>query len=380
MLVGRALNPNSVVYDYWRLLLKFVAVYDFIAVPIRIAFKPWGSMLSPVALGTDLTADSVLFLHLFLELNTAFKNERSLWVTQRYKIFRHADLFVIFSALPLDWFAYLCGASLEACDWLRLNKLFLLRGKIWEMRGGPNLNLSNTTTMILRMAKLMAMTLHVSACIWFFIGRSYESWFPNRAISWFYVSPSYSNITFDHNQNFAMVSRRTGEEYLLSLYWVAATLTVNGAVGDMIPQNVIEIFFTIVLMALNMTLYRWVIGEVSTIIMSADDDVVKRREQMEKIKIFISGGKFSSKLQEEIKSHFWAVQNGSTLDQTVIFKGLNHGLQVEVARFISRKHLDSVELFKGCSEFLLDGVCVLLREVSFMPEEVLFHVLEGKMR
>ena len=39
-------------------------------------------------------------------------------------------------------------------------------------------------------------------------------------------------------------------------------MTVNGLVGEYIPQNNVEIVFTTLLMILNMTIVRWIIGEV----------------------------------------------------------------------------------------------------------------------
>jgi len=113
-------------------------------------------------------------------------------------------------------------------------------------------------------------------------------------------------------------------------------------------------------------------GEVSSIIMSADDTVVAQREDLERITKFISGKRFSAELRDEIKSHFEAVQSGSSVDQDELLSGLSHGLRVELARFISRDFLTKVELFHRCSDQMLDSVCVLLLEVSFVPEETVF--------
>ncbi len=45
-------------------------------------------------------------------------------------------------------------------------------------------------------------------------------------------------------------------------------------VGEVIPQNVHEVVFTIVLMVASMTVYQWTIGEISSMIMSADMHLV----------------------------------------------------------------------------------------------------------
>ena len=55
-------------------------------------------------------------------------------------------------------------------------------------------------------------------------------------------------------------------------------------------------------------------------------------------------------------------------------QGLSHSLQVELSRFISWDLLTKVSLFRGCSEQFLVDTCILLREVRFGPEEVIWNV------
>ena len=113
-------------------------------------------------------------------------------------------------------------------------------------------------------------------------------------------------------------------------------------------------------------------GEVSSIIMSSDDNVVKARADLEAVTNFVSGKRFSHELREKIRSHFAAINAGSSVDQDALFAGLSHGLRVDLAKFISSEFLTRIEIFVDCSEKYLDAVCVLLREVSFVPEETLF--------
>jgi len=197
------------------------------------------------------------------------------------------------------------------------------------------------------------------------------------SVSWLFVDTNFEDMTYDRQEHFAMrTTSSTAQRYLLSIYWVAATLTVNGQVGAIIPQNTVELLFTTVIMALNMTLLRWILGEVSSIVMSGDDDVVKARTDLETVTNFVSGKRFSHELREEIMSHFAAINAGSSVDQDLLFAGLSHGLRVELASFISRKLLTGIRLFIDCSEHYLEGLCVLLREVRFVPEEIVFSAGE----
>jgi hypothetical protein len=101
--IKSALNPESFLVIRWQTLLIFVAFYHFVAVPIRIGFVPWSGMLDSRALFTDLVADILTVLNLFLCCNTAYRNSKSSWVTNRYKIIRRIDFQIFLAAVPLDW-------------------------------------------------------------------------------------------------------------------------------------------------------------------------------------------------------------------------------------------------------------------------------------
>ena len=49
-----------------------------------------------------------------------------------------------------------------------------------------------------------------------------------------------------------------------------STLTTNGQVGAAIPQNLTEMAFTSVLMVLTVTIFNYVLGEITNVIMAQD--------------------------------------------------------------------------------------------------------------
>ena len=56
-----------------------------------------------------------------------------------------------------------------------------------------------------------------------------QFWFPGDGVSWYKVARSFANISFTDHDKFGMQPGATvWEQYLLSFYWVAATLTCNG--------------------------------------------------------------------------------------------------------------------------------------------------------
>jgi len=56
-----------------------------------------------------------------------------------------------------------------------------------------------------------------------------QKWFPEMGVSWYKAEDSMMNISFTHHDKFGMQpGASVWQQYLLSFYWVAATLTCNG--------------------------------------------------------------------------------------------------------------------------------------------------------
>ncbi len=58
-----------------------------------------------------------------------------------------------------------------------------------------------------------------------------------------------------------------------------STLTTNGQVGAAVPQNLTEMAFTSVLMVLTVTIFTYVLGEITNVIMAQDAALVATRAQ-----------------------------------------------------------------------------------------------------
>ena len=148
-------------------------------------------------------------------------------------------------------FAFVSGGSNTLCCWLRLSKLFisskiLLRGYLdspTERKG------SSSRRKLIRLACTVFAVAHICACTWFYIGTQYlvtrfyvlswcscahlmislQFWFPRDGVTWYTVDNSLRNISFtDHDKIGMQEGSSIWAKYLLSIYWVAATLTSNG--------------------------------------------------------------------------------------------------------------------------------------------------------
>jgi len=126
LMIDSVLSPQSLPHRLWTLLIRTVCLYHWLAVPIRVAFRPYHTFTDRTALIMDVPTDVLIVLHVIVSLNTAYQAEgRSRWETTRFRIFQESDFLLHFGAIPLDWLGYACGASNEASCWLRINKLVL---------------------------------------------------------------------------------------------------------------------------------------------------------------------------------------------------------------------------------------------------------------
>ena len=373
--IRSCINPNFVLVGAIRLLARLVALYHVLAVPVRIGFMPFPSFTHEWAIYSDLPADVAVVMHVLLSLNLAFKNDMGSWVTDRGKILRQSDFICFLAMLPLDWFGYVCGLSHEPCLWLRLNKMLLFVSEI----SPKSIIFSSSPGLIGKIHNLIATLLfiiHMCACMWYCVGRIVPKLMPGQAISWLYADETYKGVdgVFDHSTYYVTRPDTSMlERYVGCLWLVTAPICANGLVGNVRPQNFVEIGWTIMLMILNMTAFRWICSEVASIIMNADNSIVQARQHLERVTMFITSGHFSPELKKAIHSHFNSVQDGNQLDQDTVFAGVSHSLRVELARFISMEALSKSDLFGDCSEQFLTDICVLVREINFVPEEIVYN-------
>jgi len=377
LFIGSALNPHHWILRAWCFLARMVSLYHVIMLPVRIAFQTEvNTMTSQLPLSTDLPADIFLVLHIVVLLNLSFKNSKSQWVTSRLRIFKNSDFLLILAAIPFDWIVFLSGLDSESATWCRMNKMLLYYSKtspatvLYSARGGTLKDLLIQFHLIV----------HIAACGFYYIGRKVPEWNlgeMNR-ITWLKADVTTELDTFDRNTYHpSMYPDSTHiERYVLSFYWIMATVTCQGVVGDLMPQNFVEIGYVILCLLCNLTIYRWIEAEISNMVMTSDEDVIRSRERQDRIFKFISAKALSPDLRHRIQAHFSAVQGNVSEDQDRLLASLSHGLRTELARLVWREFLTKVYLFRGCSGQFLDAVCVLLHETHYGPEQMIGHAGE----
>ena len=405
--VGTAFHPDSTFISLlWHLILV-LTIYFFISVPMFLCMvDESASMLSTQSLFVFIPADVLAFLCVVIQLNTAYKcTQTKQWITDRLKIAKNMGTLAFVPAVPMDWIAFSLGNRYETCLWIRMSKLLLVL-QLVKKGFGTTLRI-NIFWRTMRQILASLAVLHIFCCSWFFIARKYQFCDPMNPYVWF--KPNYPeddpryrpNLPTDTNGfEYDMLSCNQTQaaacdsneswyyfgmgvtdgflaKYILSLYFIATRITNQGLYGNIVPQNFLEVAFCICFMVLNLTLFRWLIGDLSTSVMESDQGKFEARTKSLKISSFLSKNNFSPDLASEIRLYCENRNDNSSIVKCAKVLGcLPRFLQDEVARHVCRDLLDRLELLDRCSDHLKDLLSCSTTTNVYSPEEYVFRIGE----
>ncbi|KAK9831937.1 hypothetical protein WJX81_001333 [Elliptochloris bilobata] len=369
------LLPDSWIVHFWDMAIRWLAVYYFITVPIDVAF--WAkARLGAWFAALNLAADLLLMADVVLHFFRAYVSHNSVLITGLAQIRRHYlggyFLLDLVAACPYDMLASDMDADSLRSRFRVLVPIYL----------GP---------------------IHILACAWWAVGTwdlpdfwspafhpgspgvpatiTIASWSGHSVVAAFNATAYAAQLA----QHWVGLYPAYGlpnvyqeatiwEQYLVSVYWCVSTLTTNGQVGAATPQNLAEMAFTAVLMVMTVTIFNYVLGEITNVIMAQDAALVATRAQVQRVQKFVGNRQLAQALRDDVMRHMEATRSvASDPDAGEIFPRLSHILQVEVAKHMSRGLLALVPIFAGCSSPFLDSLSVLLHEVSMPPDTLLFR-------
>ena len=370
---GRVFNLNSTAMRGWNRWVRAVAVYHFLAVPVRITFRPFSSLSDPYLLCTDLVADAMILLYMLVKMNTAYINKKSKLCYDRYKILKHyfgkgscvLDIMIVF---PIDWICLAFGVSFERAQWMRILKMFFVKSTKKSSHGNSGVGLK-------ALATTAALEMHLGAVVWAFLGYLHQDTVQSLALgtTWYQAESAQkflSGVSMDGYD-----SPSSWEMYVQTLNWVSTHTVSTVGNATLCPKNYVEIGFAILLMTIGMTFYKTFLGKLSAFIMQKDQHIINVRGDLSALDNYIKHNRLDEDqdLVAEIYKNFELKNDPNTVDAAEIFDNLSSSLRFELATLLCSNMLDHCELFKGCSDDVLDGLGTALREISFDPEEILFH-------
>lgn len=165
-------------------------------------------------------------------------------------------------------------------------------------------------------------------------------------------------------------------QYSYSFYWAASTLSTAGMIGYTTPKNQAEVLFSVICMLITMTVYAYVLGEISNQVIASGEALVHTRDQLSIVRTFISRRMLPKDLATDIVSTFYE-KLSKNQDTERIFGSLSSSLRVEVAMHISLPLVKESEIFKVCSSGFITALSVLMQEVTYMADETVFRAKEA---
>lgn len=134
--------------------------------------------------------------------------------------------------------------------------------------------------------------------------------------------------------------------------------------------------FVIAMACSNLTVFAYIVGNISALIMKQDDEVVQKRGQLELVDAYLMHIRVPDGLKAQVESFFRAQLRDASLSSVRdedITAAMPIALQVEVSRHTNRTLVGEAKLLRGCSDAFMDRLSSLLRERTLEPETLVFN-------
>lgn len=158
--------------------------------------------------------------------------------------------------------------------------------------------------------------------------------------------------------------------YQQAAYWTITTLTTVGY-GDISPVGGGQVVYAMVVMALGVAMYGYVIGNVASLL--ANIDVMRARHlgQIEMVNHFMRDRQVPRALQARVRNYYNYLWESRMGRQTELLEDLPTSLRIEIALHLNRKILRRVPLFERADETFLRELVLHLQPRVCLPGETI---------
>ena len=390
------INPETTPFLIYDTIIALASIYSLIFIPYEITDDCFCDESHGIfKLYINFFLDILFLFDFIINFSLEYYSESEKLIKIRKKIINHYlkgwFFFDLLASLPMNiLYHYYCKNYPNLiCHTYERNKyvyyLILLKSlktiKIFKMPGSKNnqfirqiyeLSSDNTTETIDLIFELLLVIfgLHIISCIHIFIGKhTYPGWI-------------YANDF----QNYSLSNL-----YMISVYYLITTMTTVGY-GDISSDSFIEIVFRIILLAVGIIIYSWLISSISNGINKQSYASMNYSNEcliLENIRIEHADLPFE--VYNEIKKHLeYKHFHQQIYDKNLLINSLPYSLKNNLIFSMYKIEIERFGFFKGISNtnFLSEVlynfsplICkkneILLKENEIIEE--IFFVREGRL-
>ena len=335
------LLPDSRFKIYWNYVMLAGILYFAIKNPIYFAFH---KVTDNGLLYADICLTLIFFADILMEGHTAFYREGELITNLaqiRYRYLKKWFIIDFLGTVPLDM-AALAAGYVDLALYLSLFRL------LWILR---------VFRLFSRISVILSYSSHVRAMLFvFWVIVSVNL----CACGWILINPgdgSVDGVTF----------------YNKAVYWVVTTLTTVGY-GDIHPTSNIGRIYTMIVMMIGVGMYGFIIGNISTILVSANVPRAANREKMALIASYMKQYNIPLDLQESIFNYYnFGMQQNVSDNFSRVISELPTELSSELKDHVNIHLVTQVPLFRNADRDSLKEIIRCFRTEIFSPSETIIQ-------
>ncbi|EKX40720.1 hypothetical protein GUITHDRAFT_113250 [Guillardia theta CCMP2712] len=367
-------------------------------VPYEMAYNP---DKDPVIIGMEMTVEIFFIIEIFLNFMTTFVHEGDEIFDKgaiALNYIRGWFIVDVVSSIPTETISQITimtmssstqsSGSLSALYQLKVIRIIrlakLLRlAKLGKIIDKLELAYPASTPLfgLGRLLFILAVVAHINACLFYWIGSLNPG---NSWVSKYIFGCCDTSITLLTAEGYG----ESGTEcyhpsalpsvevlYVQSIYWSFVTLSTVGY-GDITPCNEMEMMYTSAAMVLGSALFAYIVGSISTVAMSANNQDLKMKERVQVMQEYLTERKFPADISDRVRKHCMNKWKRTIFDEQFLLNEIPSKLRFSLLQYVHSDLIENVNLLKAihveCPGVLM-SLLPRIKVTTFQPNEVILE-------